>query len=152
MTVHSRREWLYQAGPEVGAYWPGRFAMSDDKRNVLEVLKFELSFLEQGGYGRSVRTPWKATSAFQDSPSCLNFNDPARPHACSECLLTDFVPQESREESIPCHFIPLNNMGETVDSLERHSHQLELEEALKNWLRAAIARLESDRSQKLIQH
>ena len=66
--------------------------MADEKRDVLEVLKFELSFLEQGGYGRSVRTPWKATSVFQDSPSCLNFNDPARPHACSECLLTDFVP------------------------------------------------------------
>jgi hypothetical protein len=66
--------------------------MSTDKRDILEVLKFELSFLEQGGYGRSVRTPWKATSMFQDSPSCLNFNDPARPHACDECLLTDFVP------------------------------------------------------------
>jgi hypothetical protein len=51
--------------------------MSDDKRDVLEVLKFELDFLEQGGYGQSVHTPWKATSAFQDSPSCLNFNDPA---------------------------------------------------------------------------
>ena len=49
--------------------------MSDDKRDVLEVLKFELQFLEQGGYGRSVRTPWKATSMFQDSPSCINFND-----------------------------------------------------------------------------
>ena len=73
--------------------------MSDDKRDVLEVLKFELSFLEQGGYGRSVRTPWKATSAFQDSPSCINFNDPGRPHPCSECLLTDFVPTEAREEN-----------------------------------------------------
>jgi hypothetical protein len=139
-------------GSKSGPIGRGGFAMSDDKRDVLEVLKFELSFLEQGGYGRSVRTPWKATSAFQDSPSCLNFNDPARPHACSECLLTDFVPQESREESIPCHFIPLNNIGETVDSLERQSHQLELEEALKKWLRATIARLESDRTQKLTRH
>jgi hypothetical protein len=26
-------------------------------RDVLEVLQFELDFLEQGGYGRSVRTP-----------------------------------------------------------------------------------------------
>jgi hypothetical protein len=64
-------------------------------------------------------------------------------------LLTDFVPPEAREEAIPCHFIPLNNLGETVDSLERHSHQPELEEALKIWLRSAIARLESQRlSQK----
>src|ERR1700758_4102737 len=120
--------------------------MSDDKRNVLEVLKFELSFLEQGGYGRSVRTPWKATSTFQDSPSCINFNDPARPHACSEGLLSDFGPAEAREESIPCHFIPLNTQGETVNSLERHAHQLELEEALKNWLRSTIARLEKERT------
>lgn len=126
--------------------------MSDDKRDVLEVLKFELSFLEQGGYGRSVRTPWKATSAFQDSPSCLNFNDPARPHPCSECLLTDFVPDQAREENIPCHFIPLNRAGETVDSLERHAHQLELEEALRSWLRTTIARLESERDAKLTTH
>ncbi len=123
--------------------------MSDDKRDILEVLKFELEFLEQGGYGRSVRTPWKATSVFQDSPSCLNFNDPARPHPCNECLLTDFVPREAREENIPCHFIPLNQQGETVDSLERHAHQLEMEEALKNWLRSTIARLGRERTQKL---
>jgi hypothetical protein len=123
--------------------------MSDDKRDVLEVLKFELAFLEQGGYGRSVRTPWKATSVFQDSLSCLNFNDPARPHACSECLLTDFVPREAREENIPCHFIPLNQHGETVDSMERHAHQLELEDALKNWLRSTIARLERERAQQM---
>jgi hypothetical protein len=122
--------------------------MSDDKRDVLDVLKFELEFLEQGGYGRSVRTPWKATSAFQDSPSCLNFNDPSRPHACSECLLTDFVPSEAREENVPCHFIPLNPLGETVDSMERHAHQLEMEEALKNWLRSTIARLENERARK----
>jgi len=126
--------------------------MSDDKRDVLEVLKFELSFLEQGGYGRSVRTPWKATSAFQDSPSCINFNDPGRPHPCSECLLTDFVPTEAREENVPCHFIPLNRAGETVDSLERHAHQLELEEALRSWLRSTIARLESERAAKQASH
>ena len=128
--------------------------MSDDKRDVLEVLKFELEFLQQGGYGRSVRTPWKATSVFQDSTSCLNFNDPARPHPCNECLLTDFVPREAREESIPCHFIPLNQQGETVDSLERHAHQLEMEmeEALKYWLRSTIARLERERAQKLAAH
>lgn len=126
--------------------------MSDDKRDILEVLKFELDFLEQGGYGRSVRTPWKATSVFQDSPSCLNFNDPARPHPCSECLLTDFVPGDARDENIPCHFIPLNQQGETVDSLERQADQLELEETLKNWLRSTIARLECERVQKKAHH
>jgi hypothetical protein len=135
-------------GPAAGDSTAGRFSMCDDKRDVLEVLKFELDFLEQGGYGRSVRTPWKPTSVFQDSPSCLNFNDPARPHACSECMLTDFVPREARDETIPCHFIPLNQQGETVDSMERHAHQLELEETLKNWLRSTVAGLERERAQK----
>lgn len=120
--------------------------MSDDKRDILEVLKFELNFLEQGGYGRSVRTPWKPTSIFQDSLSCINFNDPERPHPCNECLLTDFVPQDRQGESVPCHHIPLNSSGETVDTMERQCNQVELEETLKNWLRETIRRIEADRA------
>lgn len=122
--------------------------MSDDKRDVLDVLRFELSFLEQGGYGRSVRTPWRPTSTFQDSVTCINFNDPERPHPCSECLLTDFVPAERQEESVPCHHIPLNRAGETVDSMERQCNQLELEEAVRNWLRATIQRIEQERAEQ----
>ena len=119
--------------------------MSNDKRDILDVLKFELNFLEQGGYGRSVRTPWKPTSIFQDSISCINFNDPERPHPCNECLLTDFVPGDLTTEEIPCHHIPLNAHGETVDTLERQGTQIELEEAVKKWLRATIQRLEEER-------
>lgn len=119
--------------------------MSDDKRDLLEVLKFELNFLEQGGYGRSVRTPWKPTSIFQDSISCINFNDPDRPHPCNECLLTDFVPDTLKDEGVPCHHIPLNNKGETVETLERQGTQIELEEALIDWLRTTIQRLEAAR-------
>jgi len=122
--------------------------MSDDKRDILEVLKFELNFLEQGGYGRSVRTPWKPTSIFQDSLSCINFNDPERPHPCNECLLTDFVPDNSQCENVPCHHIPLNPQGETVDSMERQCNQVEMEEAVKNWLRATIQRIERERARQ----
>jgi hypothetical protein len=122
--------------------------MSSDGRDILEVLKFELNFLEQGGYGRSVRTPWKPTSIFQDSLSCVNFNDPARPHACNECLLSDFVPGEHAEENVPCHHIPLNPDGETVNTMERQYTQPELEEAVKAWLRETIQRIEKERAQK----
>ncbi|HZQ21995.1 MAG TPA: hypothetical protein VFA89_04280 [Terriglobales bacterium] len=120
--------------------------MSEDKRDLLEVLKFELSFLEQGGYGRSVRTPWKPTAIFRDSLSCLNFNEPDRPHPCSECVLTDLVPVHSLEQDVPCHFIPLNKEGETVDSMERQYNQVELEDAVRNWLRSTIKRLEAERA------
>ena len=120
--------------------------MAQDDRDVLEVLRFELNFLEQGGYGRSVRTPWKATSVFQDSLSCLNFNLPERPHPCDECLLMRFVPEKARGEEVPCHHIPMNPQGETLDSLDRGSNQQELEEATIAWLKRAIARLEQERA------
>lgn len=121
--------------------------MSKDGRDVLEVLKFELHFLEQGGYGRSVRTPWKPTSAFQDSLSCPNFGDPNRPHACDECLLHDFVPDQYKAENVPCHFIPINAHGETVDSMKRQYTQPEMEDSLREWLRQVIKRIETGRAQ-----
>ena len=43
--------------------------MAKDDRDILELLKQELSFIEEGGYGRSVRTPWLPKSVFQDSLS-----------------------------------------------------------------------------------
>jgi hypothetical protein len=33
--------------------------MAQDERDVLEVLKSELKFIEDSGYGRSTRTPWR---------------------------------------------------------------------------------------------
>jgi len=118
--------------------------MSDDNRGILEALKFELAFLEQGGYGRSVRTPKTPTRIFQDSLSCLNFWEPTRPHPCSECFLTDFVPQKAQHEDVPCHHIPLTAKGDTVDTLQ--DDQLRLEDALRSWLRATIQRLEQERA------
>jgi hypothetical protein len=118
--------------------------MSNDKRDILEALKFELAFLEQGGYGRSVRTPKTPTRSFQDSLTCLNFSEPTMPHPCNGCFLTDFVPKDAQSEGVPCHHIPLNPEGETVDMLR--DHQLKLEEALGNWLRTTIRRLERERA------
>jgi len=41
--------------------------MTKDDRDILELLKDELAFIQKGGYGRSVRTPWLPKSSFQDS-------------------------------------------------------------------------------------
>ena len=49
--------------------------MTKDDRDILEILKDELSFIEKGGYGRSVRTPWQPKSVFQDSLACINYAD-----------------------------------------------------------------------------
>jgi hypothetical protein len=119
--------------------------VSTDDRDILEVLQAELDFIEKGGYGRSPRTPWKAKSPFQDSLSCINYAYPEKVHPCSECHLIDFVPSDRRSEEIPCHFIPLNESGETLEQLEAEDDQHKLEEALKAWLRAKIKEIEAAR-------
>jgi hypothetical protein len=119
--------------------------MAKDERDILELLKSELDFIEKGGYGRSVRTPWKATSAFRESLTCVNYALPEKTHPCSECHLIDFVPAARRGEELPCHAIPLNAAGDTLESLERAENQTKLEQTLKEWMRAKINEIETAR-------
>jgi hypothetical protein len=116
--------------------------MRDNRRDVLAALKFEFGFLELGGYGRSVREPRKELSIFQDSPSCLNYAAPVRTHSCAECWLIHFVPPEKRGESVPCHHIPLNDRGDTVESLAGAGDDCKVQEAMREWLREAIGKIE----------
>jgi len=120
--------------------------MTDDNRDILDVLRFELSFLEDGGYGRSPHAPWRAPAVFEDSPICPNFCDPTRPHPCETCLLEQFVPKGRRSESVPCRFIQLTEEGQSVEDFYRTGSQAELEAALARWLRAQIAKIESERA------
>ncbi len=119
--------------------------MSKDERDILELLKTEFDFIEKGGYGRSVRTPWKETSPFRDSLTCVNYALPEKAHPCSECHLIDFVPEAKRVERVPCHFIPLTDSGETVEDLEAEGNQAKMEEALKQWMQRKIQQLEAER-------
>jgi len=119
--------------------------MSDDKRDVLEVLRDELNFLEQGGYGNWYSTPWGPASIFQDSLTCPNHGDPTRPHACRECVLYDFVPEQYRTEEVPCHHIPLNREGTTVGTPQSEDVRLE---NVKHWLKRTITLIEADRAKK----
>ena len=120
--------------------------MAQDARDILEVLRFELGFVEDGGYGRSPHAPWRAPAIFEDSPICPNFCDPARPHPCETCLLEQFVPEARRAESVPCRFIQLTEQGQTVEDFYRTGSQVEMEEALARWLRAQIDKIEKERA------
>ena len=117
--------------------------MSTDERDVLDLLRAELDFIEKGGYGRDVRTPWKLKSAFRDSLSCVNYALPEKAHPCDQCHLIDFVPDEKRNELVPCHFIPLTEAGDTVETLE--GNQSAMEDVLKHWLRNKIQQIEAGR-------
>jgi hypothetical protein len=116
--------------------------MQKDERDLLEVLKFELNFLEKGGYGRSTRESWRPVFIFEDSPTCMNYDCKTNPAPCSDCVLMQLVPPELRLGKLACRQIPLNAAGETLDSLYRWGDEHEIEETLRNWLVTTITQLE----------
>ena len=116
--------------------------MSKDKRQLVDVLRQELEFLEKGGYRHPSRAPWRPQFMFQDSPTCLNFNASDLPAPCTDCVMMQVVPADSQQRKFPCRYIPLNERGETLDLLYRVGTQEETQATLKNWLKSTIARLE----------
>ncbi len=119
--------------------------MHKDERDLLDVLKFELEFIEKGGYGRSPREPWRPRLIFEDSPTCMNYDSKENPAPCAECVLMELVPPAMRGEKIPCRHIPFNAAGESLDSLYRYSDDFTTEDAVRDWLRITIAALEARR-------
>ena len=119
--------------------------MQKDERDLLDVLRFELQFLKDGGYGRSPKTPWRPQYIFEDSLTCMNSDSKENPGPCSACVLMYLVPPQARAEKIPCRHIPLNASGETLDSLYRYSNQAEIEETMEEWLKSTIHLLEEQR-------
>ena len=116
--------------------------MAKDERDILELFKDELDFIGKGGYGRSVRTPWQPKSTFQDSMTCINYADPDRAHPCNECHLLDFVNPQHWCEDVPCHYIPLNAAGETIEGLEAEDNEAKLERKVRDWLLVSIGEIE----------
>jgi len=147
LVVVKRLKKLAVAGPLLAGRgdWEDA-AMGKDDRDILELLKDELHFIEKGGYGRSVRTPHQPKSILQDSLTCINYGDPYRAHPCDECHLIDFVEADHRSEAVPCHFIRLNDTGETITDLEFEDNEAKLERKVTDWLRTKIQELEEKRT------
>ncbi len=114
--------------------------MTNDNDALLRALKAEREFLDAGGY----RKPsWRPQFIFQDSPTCMNHDNPEHPKPCSECVLMPLVPEDCRDKKVPCRQIPLNAQGETIEYFYRCGTQDELENALGTWLQNEIRGLES---------
>lgn len=115
--------------------------MTDDLKDIIEQLKMERDVLRDGGYGRSVRSPWKETTLCRDSVTCLNFGESQKVHPCSECFWSEWVPKQHRNEELPCHFIPLNENDDTLAALLARGDRDGAEEALLKWLDRKIEEL-----------
>lgn len=121
--------------------------MAFDKKTLLEALKMEILVIEKGGYHPSVHQPHDEPRIFRDSISCLNLGlrDDKKEHPCSACYLIDFVPEPHKcSNEDPCHKIPLNAQGDTVESLSRTASPEDVQAAVLAWLKATVKKLEAD--------
>ncbi len=116
--------------------------MTVEKQEIIETLRYELNFLEQGGYDHNVSGEG-LPSPFRTGFSCLNYGDPVRRHACRECTLYQFVPESARTDDIPCHGIELEP-GVTIGKLLASGERKRMVGLLEKWLREMIARLEAE--------
>jgi len=113
------------------------------KEEIIQQLKLEKSILEDGGYGHSVRTPRKPNIYFRDSITCPNHGEAEKVHPCTDCFLNQYVHPAYRDVELPCHFIPLNAEGDTIDSLVRSGDIDKLEICLCGWLESTTKNLEA---------
>lgn len=114
--------------------------MLPERTDLIRLLEAELDFIEGGGYAPRAGEA-EPRPPFYHSLICINhWLVPGHESEChDDCVLLGAVPERHRNESLPCHFIPLNNAGDTVKSLEGDRERLE--EAVKEWLRETIRRL-----------
>ena len=120
--------------------------MANNKADLIRLLEAELDLIEGGGYGRPAGEPTHDKPMFYHSLLCIDhwLVPGHEPGCCDGCVLLGAVPDESKTEKVPCHFVRLNAAGETIKTLDEAGDRERLEEAVKNWLRDTIRRLKED--------
>jgi hypothetical protein len=119
--------------------------MGIDKKEMIRQLKFEIEMIEKGGYSPSVREARRSPEIFRDSITCLNVGLEEKEHPCSSCFLSEFAPPEVRNSSGDiCHKIPLNENGDTVESLKAERDPNKLQANVLGWLKKTVAKLEQE--------
>jgi len=117
--------------------------MEFDKKEMIEKLKLEIEMIEKGRYFPSVREPRRNPEIFRDTITCLNVGLTEKKYPCSSCFLSEFVPPEFRDSGgIICHKIPLNEKGDTIESLKADDDPYKLQGAVLGWLRGTVKSLE----------
>jgi hypothetical protein len=113
---------------------------------LLQVLKAELQFLQEGGYRNLSCKSWRPRLILEDSPTCPNYGKGQNRQPCKGCVLTSLIPEDKRSETIPCRHIPLTSEGDTLELLYRWCSQEEIETIVGDWLQATIRALDIGRA------
>jgi hypothetical protein len=118
-------------------------SMSLNKNEMIEQLKFEIEMIEKGRYYPSVRTPRQQPEIFRDTITCMNVGLTEKKYPCSSCFLSGFVPPQLRnDQGEICHKIPLNEKGDTIESLKAADDPYKLQETVLGWLKNTVTELE----------
>lgn len=124
--------------------------MTNNKADLIRLLEAELDLIEAGGYAPPAGHPELTRPLFDRSVSmaCINhWEVPGHEADCHDnCVLMDAVPEDRKNEKLPCHHIPLNAAGETVSSIESSSGRERAQDEVKRWLRTTIDRLKRESS------
>jgi hypothetical protein len=122
--------------------------MASDNAELIRLIEAELDVIEGGGYNQPAGAGGEEKLVFNRSLVCINhwLVPGHETDCCDDCMLLKAVPEKHRSEKTPCHFIPLNDKGETVRSLEAQGDHDRLVEAVKDWLRATLQRLKEGES------
>ena len=92
--------------------------MPADDRNLLEVLKRELKFLEAGGYRNASDVQWRTKFIFEDSPTCLNFQRTTDPRPCDDCVMaTSFLLIASAKDSLAGTFRSMTQDSQSIRTI-----------------------------------
>ncbi len=112
---------------------------SEDEQ-LLEKLETAISEIRKRGFKHYIR----------GSPLCLNVGRPEEQREpCDGCLMWQFVPEELQTRRVAsgklnwtgCEEIPLNEEGDTLDSLSRTAEPRELEAVMLTWMEKTADRL-----------
>lgn len=120
--------------------------MPNKRSDKIRLLEAELELIEGGGCGLPAGEPMAERPMFYHSLVCINhWQVPGHGDECHDnCVLLDAVPEGHRDEKLPCHFIPLNSAGDTVQALEQGGDRERTQDEVKKWLRATIASLKAE--------
>ena len=114
------------------------------KKDMIHLLKLEASIIEGGNYGRPVLLPWRGLAILRECLSCLNVAGLEYQRSCGSCFLLEHVPKHHRAKKIPCHYIPLNEEGDTIAAFDKRGRPNEAATVLLTWIRETIKKIEDE--------
>ena len=119
----------------------GNGNMTNDERDILEMLLLEIDFFRKGECVRLLDTPWLFKSLFQDSLVHLDHGYVQQARPCKECQPFSLLPYTRDFDDLPCHHNFLHEGRIGFERADDGYMPPEFQHVVTNWLRARITKI-----------